>query len=133
MNTHTFHQKTAAFLVSSAMLMFLGAVPSLVSTKADAASNKSRVSVHDPSVIKLADGSYYIIGSHLAAARKIGHGRQTQITARKTPRFSGIFTRILRNLPDGPAPVKIMTFPATCGHPILSGIPICRSIVCTSA
>lgn len=69
MNTHTFHQKTAAFLVSSAMLMFLGAVPSLVSTKADAASNKSRVSVHDPSVIKLADGSYYIIGSHLAAAR----------------------------------------------------------------
>ena len=69
MNTHTFHQKTAAFLVSSAILMFLGAVPSLVSTKADAASNKSRVSVHDPSVIKLADGSYYIIGSHLAAAR----------------------------------------------------------------
>ena len=28
-----------------------------------------RVSVHDPSVIKLADGSYYIAGSHLVAAR----------------------------------------------------------------
>ena len=29
----------------------------------------SRVAVHDPSVVKLDDGSYYIIGSHLGAAR----------------------------------------------------------------
>ncbi len=29
----------------------------------------SRASVHDPSVVKLEDGSYYIIGSHLGAAR----------------------------------------------------------------
>ncbi len=29
----------------------------------------TRVAVHDPSVIKLDDGSYYIIGSHLGAAR----------------------------------------------------------------
>ena len=29
----------------------------------------ARVAVHDPSVIKLEDGSYYIIGSHLAGAR----------------------------------------------------------------
>ena len=29
----------------------------------------ARVGVHDPSVVKLDDGSYYIIGSHLAAAR----------------------------------------------------------------
>lgn len=29
----------------------------------------ARVSVHDPSVVKLTDGSYYIIGSHLGAAR----------------------------------------------------------------
>ena len=28
-----------------------------------------RVSVHDPSVVKLSDSSYYIVGSHLAAAR----------------------------------------------------------------
>ena len=36
--------------------------------QADAAAF-SRVSVHDPSVVKLEDGSYYIIGSHLGAAR----------------------------------------------------------------
>lgn len=29
----------------------------------------SRASVHDPSIVKLEDGSYYIIGSHLGAAR----------------------------------------------------------------
>ncbi len=34
---------------------------------ADAAG--TRVGVHDPSIVKLDDGSYYIIGSHLAGAR----------------------------------------------------------------
>lgn len=33
------------------------------------AGNYQRVGVHDPSIIKLDDGSYYIAGSHLAAAR----------------------------------------------------------------
>lgn len=29
----------------------------------------ARVSVHDPSIVKLEEGGYYIIGSHLGAAR----------------------------------------------------------------
>ena len=33
------------------------------------AANFTRASVHDPSIVKLEDGSYYIIGSHLGAAR----------------------------------------------------------------
>ena len=33
------------------------------------AGNYTRVSVHDPSIVKLKDGSYFIIGSHLGAAR----------------------------------------------------------------
>lgn len=33
------------------------------------AGNFTRASVHDPSIVKLQDGSYYIIGSHLGAAR----------------------------------------------------------------
>ena len=33
------------------------------------AGNYTRVSVHDPSIVKLEDGSYFIIGSHLGAAR----------------------------------------------------------------
>ncbi len=35
----------------------------------DAAVNKGRVSVHDPSIVRLEEGGYYIIGSHLGAAR----------------------------------------------------------------
>lgn len=34
-----------------------------------AASNKSRVSVHDPSVFKDKDGTYYVFGSHIDAAK----------------------------------------------------------------
>lgn len=48
----------------TACSIVLGAAPVLPT---DAAG--TRVGVHDPSVIKLDDGSYYIIGSHLAAAR----------------------------------------------------------------
>ena len=33
------------------------------------AGNFSRASVHDPSIVKLEEGGYYIIGSHLGAAR----------------------------------------------------------------
>ena len=33
------------------------------------AANYNRVAVHDPSIIKLEDDSYFIIGSHLGAAR----------------------------------------------------------------
>ncbi len=41
------------------------------------AANYNRVAVHDPSIIKLDDGSYYIIGSHLAAARSTNLGDWT--------------------------------------------------------
>lgn len=53
-------------LIAAAMAFVVGTtnIPYL---KADAA--KSRVGVHDPSIVKLEDGSYYIVGSHLAAAR----------------------------------------------------------------
>ena len=36
---------------------------------AHAASVKSRVSVHDPSIFKDNDGSYYVFGSHIEAAK----------------------------------------------------------------
>ncbi len=36
---------------------------------AASAGEYARVSVHDPSIVKLEDGSYYIIGSHLGAGR----------------------------------------------------------------
>ncbi len=41
------------------------------------AANYNRVGVHDPSIIKLEDDSYYIVGSHLAAARSSDLGNWT--------------------------------------------------------
>ena len=55
---HTFSALTAAF-------MLLCSIPALHAS----AGNFSRVSVHDPSVVRLEEGGYYIIGSHLGAAR----------------------------------------------------------------
>ncbi|MBQ8921280.1 MAG: RICIN domain-containing protein [Oscillospiraceae bacterium] len=54
--------------VFSALLtgcVMLGSLPLLTAS----AGNYTRVAVHDPSVVKTQDGSYFIIGSHLGAAR----------------------------------------------------------------
>ena len=60
-------KKTAALALSGAMLFASSHfLPSVMIS--DAAANKARVSVHDPSVIK--DGNtYYIFGSHIEAAK----------------------------------------------------------------
>ena len=53
------------FSALTAACMLLCSIPALHAS----AGNFSRVSVHDPSVVKLEEGGYYIIGSHLGAAR----------------------------------------------------------------
>lgn len=53
-------------LISAMTALLLGV--SMMQT-VPAAAGYSRVSVHDPSIVKLQDGSYYLIGSHLGAAR----------------------------------------------------------------
>jgi len=60
-------KKAAALVLSGAMLMVSPHISPRV-IKSDAAADKARVSVHDPSVIK--DGNtYYIFGSHIEAAK----------------------------------------------------------------
>ena len=63
-----FFKRTVSLMLSGA-LMFT-ALPSLtaVNLSLDAAVNKARVSVHDPSIIKNGD-TYYVFGSHIDAAR----------------------------------------------------------------
>ena len=59
-----------AVSLAAAGALLLSAAPLLPSSglRADAAANKARVSVHDPSIIK--DGStYYVFGSHIDAAK----------------------------------------------------------------
>jgi arabinan endo-1,5-alpha-L-arabinosidase len=61
MSYHIIKKATAAIL--SAVLA------ASVSPLSVFAAGKSRVSVHDPSVIKANDGTYYVFGSHIEAAK----------------------------------------------------------------
>ncbi len=61
------------------------------------AANHARVAVHDPSIIKLEDDSYYIIGSHLGAARSADLGSWTHTAnsaagTKNTTFFNDIYT-----------------------------------------
>lgn len=66
--------------------------------EADAAS---RVAVHDPSIMKLDDGSYYIIGSHLSAARSTDllnwtHTANSHAGTKNTTFFNDIYTDLAK-------------------------------------
>lgn len=61
-------KKAAAVVLSGAMLLTSAHIGLSSVLTTDAAANKARVSVHDPSVVK--DGNtYYIFGSHIEAAK----------------------------------------------------------------
>lgn len=54
---------------ATALILSIGLTLTGIPVSKVCAVSHSRVSVHDPSIVMLEDGSYYIIGSHLAAAR----------------------------------------------------------------
>ncbi|MBQ8959607.1 MAG: hypothetical protein IJ071_00065 [Ruminococcus sp.] len=63
----------------------------------DAAAEFARVSVHDPSVVKLDDGSYFIVGSHLGAAASADlqnwySAANSHLGSAKTTFFNNIYT-----------------------------------------
>lgn len=62
-------RKTAALILSGTMMFLSNHVCIPTSIMSEAASNKARVSVHDPSIIKAEDGTYYVWGSHIDAAK----------------------------------------------------------------
>jgi len=73
--------------------LLLGCAAALPSS----AANYTRASVHDPSIVKLQDGSYYIIGSHLGAARSTDLGNWTaaansNLGSTATTFFKNIYT-----------------------------------------
>ncbi len=62
-------KRTAALMLSGMMLLSASPIVSPKEFMGDAAANKARVSVHDPSIIKAEDGTYYVWGSHIDAAK----------------------------------------------------------------
>ena len=63
-----FLRKTVNLILSGALMLTTFTSHTAVNLNTDAAVNKVRVSVHDPSIIKNGD-TYYVFGSHIDAAR----------------------------------------------------------------
>ncbi len=90
---HSFCRRAIAALTASALVFASG----IFTQVTDAYVSHSRVSVHDPSIVTLDDGSYYIIGSHLAAARSTDlcnwtYTANSQMGTTNTTFFSDIYT-----------------------------------------
>lgn len=91
-------QKTISLILSGTM-MFLSAHLCLSeSITSEAASNKARVSVHDPSIIKANDGTYYVWGSHIDAAKSKDLQNWTQFTNGYTTPNNAEFGDLSANL-----------------------------------
>ena len=87
------NKKRMLTMLAACSLTF-GCLQGLLSTSA---ANHSRVAVHDPSIVALEDGSYYIIGSHLGAARSADLGSWTHTAnsaagTKNTTFFNDIYT-----------------------------------------
>ncbi len=84
-------RKTTAALLAGIMALTSGVVGI-----SGSAANHARVAVHDPSIVKLADGSYFIAGSHLAAAsspdlQSWSYAANSQLGTKNTTFFKDIY------------------------------------------
>lgn len=84
-------------ILSAVIAVTLGVTSLITGTNLRAYGEYSRVAVHDPSIVKLDDGSYYIIGSHLAAARSSNledwtYTANSQAGSKSTTYFNDIYT-----------------------------------------
>lgn len=91
-------RKTAALALSGAMLFSVFNADISYNINTDAASNKSRVSVHDPSIIKAEDGTYYVWGSHIDAAKSTDLQNWTRFTNGYTTPNNVEFGDLSKNL-----------------------------------
>jgi len=124
-------KKTASLLMASTIMF-----SSAFSNSSVSAANHARVGVHDPSIVKLEDGSYYIAGSHLAAARSKDLGSWTftansNAGTKNTTFFKDIYTDLAVPAAwSSRHPIKIMICQETFGHRILFTIRCSVNIAC---
>ena len=71
-------QETAASAVAAMPMGASASIPSVQPESGESAQKITRVSVHDPSIIK-ADGTYYLFGTHLADAKSTDLMNWTQM------------------------------------------------------
>lgn len=91
--------KTILSTVLAGCMMITGAFSGNIRpTDTSAVVNKARVSVHDPSVLKDSNGTYYIFGSHIDAAKSTDLQNWYTFTNGYTPVNNKIFGNLSQNL-----------------------------------
>jgi arabinan endo-1,5-alpha-L-arabinosidase len=91
--------KTLLSTILAGCMMITGAFSGNIQpTDSSAVVNKARVSVHDPSVLKDSNGTYYIFGSHIDAAKSNDLQNWYTFTNGYTPVNNKIFGNLSQNL-----------------------------------
>lgn len=94
-------KKMISVLLTGCLLLTSGIMNGLSDIAASAVSNKTRVSVHDPSIFKNTDGTYYVFGSHIEAAKTIDLQNWTRFTNGYTTTGNVLFGDLSANLASG--------------------------------
>ncbi len=91
-------KKIISVALSCCLLLSSGISGSIIHEQTVAAAPKSRVSVHDPSIFKDTDGTYYVFGSHIDAAKSKDLQNWTLFTNGYTVNNNAIFGNLSQNL-----------------------------------
>lgn len=91
-------RKIASVLLAGCIMLSSGFAGSLKNESVSAAANKTRVSVHDPSIFKNSDGTYYVFGSHIEAAKTNDLQNWTRFTNGYTATDNALFGDLSSNL-----------------------------------
>ncbi len=92
-----FFKKTVPLILSTTLMLISFPTLTAANLNLDAAANKARVSVHDPSIIKNGD-TYYVFGSHIDAARTKDLQNWTRFTNGYTRTNNVEFGNLSQNL-----------------------------------
>lgn len=91
-------KKIASVLLAGCLFLSGGLTVNFQSSDVSAATNKARVSVHDPSIFKDTDGTYYVFGSHIEAAKTNDLQNWTRFTNGYTATGNTLFGDLSSNL-----------------------------------
>lgn len=91
-------RKIASALLAGCLIFSSGFAGNFNNENVSAAANKTRVSVHDPSIFKNGDGTYYVFGSHIEAAKTNDLQNWTRFTNGYTATGNTLFGDLSSNL-----------------------------------
>lgn len=91
-------RKIASAILAVCLFICSGFAGDFNNANVSAAANKARVSVHDPSIFKDSDGTYYVFGSHIEAAKTNDLQNWARFTNGYTATDNALFGDLSSNL-----------------------------------